>query len=433
MHTFKALGRLDQGDGQLVEGEDQRAVLMVARTARRWLTLPAGGAMRTTSWWRGLAMAAVVSGTLAAQPAQFSFDYPAIAGRLVQQLRLQPGETVLLVAMPGTFEDLVPHLRQAVMKAGGVDLGVVDVLREPVPAGFDVALLQRGAAASRAAYRDMLRGVDAAIMMPGALPAHPVYAAMQDRLREGQGRTVHFHWVENGSAYPLPGQPLPPRHLIDATYQRAVLDTDYPALEAMARRAEVAMRGGIVRVTTPLGTNLQFRVGPRPVNRQDGDASAARTGQGVILIDREVELPAGVVRVAPVSESVEGTIAFGPSQWDGKAVEGLRIRFAAGQAVSVTATSGVAAAEAEMARVPAAGRHFREFALGLNPLLAVPAENPWIPYYGYGGGVVRLSLGDDTELGGTTGGGYVRWNFFTDATVTFDGEVWVRDGRLVAK
>ena len=279
----------------------------------------------------------------------------------------------------------------------------------------------------------MLRGVDAAIMMPGAVPAHPVYAAMQDWLREGKGRTVHFHWLENGSAYTLPGQPLPPRHVIDATYQRVLLGTDYAALEAMARRAEAAMRGGLVRVTTPLGTSLQFRIGTRPVNRQDGDASAARTGKGVILIDREVELPAGVVRVAPLSESVEGTIAFPPSQWDGKAVEGLKIRFERGQAVSVTATSGVAAAEAEMARVAVAGRHFREFALGVNPLLEVPERTPWIPYYGYGAGVVRLSLGDDTELGGTTGGGYVRWNFFTDATVTFGDEVWVRDGKMIIK
>lgn len=378
-------------------------------------------------------VALAASATLAAQPAQFSFDYPAIAGRLVQQLRLEAGETVLVVAMPGMFEDLVPHLRHAVLKAGGVDLGVIDVLREPVPATFDVALLRRGAAASRAAYKDMLRGVDAAIMMPGAVPAHPVYAAMQDWLREGRGRTVHFHWLENGSAYALPGQPLPPRHVIDATYQRALLETNYAALDAMARRTEAAMRGGLVRVTTPLGTDLQFRIGTRPVNRQDGDASAARTNKGVILIDREVELPAGVVRVAPVPESVEGTIAFPPSQWDGRAVEGLKIRFERGQAVSVTATSGLAAAEAEMARVPIAGRHFREFALGLNPLLAVPTQMPWIPYYGYGAGVVRLSLGDDTELGGSIGGGYVRWNFFTDATVTFGSDVWVRDGTLVVK
>jgi hypothetical protein len=389
--------------------------------------------MRRSSWTTGVLLASVAAASLSAQPAQFSFDYPAIAERVVRQLRLQPGETVLLVAMPGMFEDLVPHLRHAVVKAGGVDLGVIDVLREPVPAGFDLTLLQKSAAASRTAYKAMLRDVDAAIMMPGAVPAHPVYAALQDLLREGRGRTVHFHWVENGSAYTLPGQPLPPRHVIDATYQRVLLNTDYPALEALAKRAEAAMRAGGVRVTTPLGTDLRFRIGTRPVNRQDGDASAARAKAGTILIDREIELPAGVVRVSPMPDTVAGTIAFPPSQWDGRPVDGLKIRFERGQAVSVTAASGAAAAEAEMARVPAAGRHFREFALGLNPLLVVPERTPWIPYYGYGAGVVRLSLGDDTELGGTVGGGYVRWNFFTDATVTIGDEVWVRGGTMVVK
>jgi hypothetical protein len=98
---------------------------------------------------------------------------------------------------------------------------------------------------------------------------------------------------------------------------------------------------------------------------------------------------------------------------------------------SVTATRGQAAAEAELAGVPEEARAFREFALGFNPLLAVPEQNPWIPYYGYGAGVVRLSLGDNSELGGTVGGGYVRWNFFTGTTVTVGGQVWVRDGRLV--
>ena len=158
--------------------------------------------MRVLSWVSGVIVAVLLSVAVAAQPAQFSFDYPAIAERVIRQLGLQPGEKVLLVAMPGLFEDLVPHLRHAVMKAGGVDLGVIDVLREPVPAGFDLALLQRSAAASRAAYKSLLREVDAAIMLPGAVPAHPVYAAMQDWLREGQGRTVHFHWLENGSGWP---------------------------------------------------------------------------------------------------------------------------------------------------------------------------------------------------------------------------------------
>ena len=29
-----------------------------------------------------------------------------------------------------------------------------------------------------------------------------------------------------------------------------------------------------------------------------------------------------------------------------------------------------------------AGRAFWEFGLGFNPLLAIPADRPWIPYYG---------------------------------------------------
>ena len=76
-------------------------------------------------------------------------------------------------------------------------------------------------------------------------------------------------------------------------------------------------------------------------------------------------------------------------------------------------------------------RFVGEFAIGFNPLLAIPTSGDrWIPYYGYGAGVVRLSLGDNTELGGRVGGGYVRWNFFTDATVSVGGNVWVSGGKM---
>jgi leucyl aminopeptidase (aminopeptidase T) len=134
--------------------------------------------------------------------------------------------------------------------------------------------------------------------------------------------------------------------------------------------------------------------------------------------------------VAPLEESVEGTIVFPPSQWSGRPVEGLKLRFERGRAVSVEAASGRDAVEAEMNRAGDTGRRFREFALGLNPTLAVPDTAPWIPYYGYGAGVVRLSLGDNSELGGEVGGGYVRWNFFTDLTVSAGGRTWVSGGRL---
>jgi leucyl aminopeptidase (aminopeptidase T) len=383
-----------------------------------------------------LAFALIVVSVAMAQP-RLTLDYPAIAKRLVQQLALRPGERVLSIAHPGTFADLLPYIRYEVMRAGAIDLGVVDVLAEPVPESFDAAVLVKGARDARPQYKEMFRNVDAAIMMPGANTSHPAYLAMQDWLKddlaERRGRrTIHFHWVEAGSAYPLAGQPLPARFEIDGLYQRALLATDYASLAAIQRGFAAALKSAEVHITSPSGTDLRFRTGDRPVNLQDGDASQARAARGVVLIDKEIELPAGAIRVAPLEDTIEGTIAFPPSQWDGRPVEGLKLRFSKGRVVDVAAASGRDAVEAEMQRAGDAGRAFREFALGFNPLLAVPERGPWIPYYGYGSGVVRLSLGDNSELGGKVGGGYVRWNFFTDLTVAVGSKTWVRNGKLAA-
>jgi leucyl aminopeptidase (aminopeptidase T) len=381
----------------------------------------------------------VLAATLVAQP-RLTLDYAAIAKRLVQQLALKPGERVLSIAHPDTFDDLVPFIRYEVMRAGGVDLGVVEVLREPVPEAFDAAVLRKGAGEARAYYKAMFRDVDAAIMMPGANTSHPAYLAMQDWLKDDLTahhgrRTIHFHWIENGSAYPLAGQPLPSRPEMDGHYQRALLQSDYKALGDIERRFAEALKSGDVHITSPGGTDLRFRSGNRPANLQDGDASAARTAQGKVLVDHEIELPAGVVRVAPLEDTVEGTIAFPPSQWDGRPVENLRLRFSKGRVVEIVASSGKDAVEAEMSKAGDAGRAFREIGVGFNPLLAVPERTPWIPYYGYGAGVVRLSLGDNTELGGAVAAApgqpaYVRWNFFTDLTVTVGNTVWIRNGKL---
>jgi len=350
-------------------------------------------------------------------------------------MALQPGEKVLLLAHPGDFEPLILPLRQAVVRAGGVDLGCWQVLA--TAPGLDRDAPAADAArksweASRTALLPLLRNVDLAVMLPGASPADHEYAAMQAALREGRGRTIHFHWSSGGapSAYPVPGHPLPSREVIDATYQRAVLQSDCRAIGEVQRRFAAALRNGEVRVTTPAGTDLRFRIGDRPVNFQDGDASAERASKARVLIDREIEIPCGAVRVAPLEETVEGTVAFPPSRWDGKDVDGLVMQIKKGKVTDIHASSGQEAVEAELQQGGDAAHSFRELALGFNPLLAVPATDPWIPYYGYGAGVVRLSLGDNSELGGNVKGDYVRWNLFTDATVTAGGQVWVRDGRL---
>jgi hypothetical protein len=356
-----------------------------------------------------------------------TLDFVRIADHLVAQAALQPGEQVLLVAMPGRFDTLVPLLRERIAEAEAVDLGAISV--------SDLQLdewstdFTRGAAGkdleALAAY---FSEVDLGIMLPGATADHAPYAALQEVLRQGQGRTIHFHW---SGAYDLNQNELPIDPAIDAFYQRALLETDYDSLATAQQQFEAAMRGQQVRVATPSGTDIRFRIGNRPVTKQDGDASADRARRARNLIDREIELPAGAIRVAPLEESVEGTIAFPDAVWNGRPVTGLTMTFDNGRVSNFQANTGVEAVTAALQQAGAAGRAFREFALGFNPLLAIPEQDPWIPYYGYGAGVVRLSLGDNTELGGNVGGGYVRWNFFPDATVLVGDTLWVQDGRMV--
>ncbi|HUQ81453.1 MAG TPA: aminopeptidase [Gemmatimonadaceae bacterium] len=351
-----------------------------------------------------------------------------IAGAVARRMALVRGERVLLVGVSGTADALIPPLRDAIRAAGAVDLGAVSE-RGRTPDAWATDFTRQLEAGTAPARDQLLGTVDVAVMMPGADATDAIYGGMQRVLRGGHGRTVHFHWA---GAYDLSGVLQTTTPDVARFYQRALLETDYSALAAKQRTFEAAMRGNVVHVTTPLGTDLRFRVGDRPVTRQDGDASAARAAKARNLIDREVELPAGAIRVAPLEASVEGTIAFPPTVWGGTRVEGLVLTFARGRVTDVRAKSGKDAVEQELKAGGSGAHSFRELALGFNPLLAIPTAEPrWIPYYGYGAGVVRLSLGDNSELGGTVGGGYVRWNFFTDATIIVGSDTWVRDGKLL--
>jgi len=372
---------------------------------------------------------AVMTFVSCAEPPKGVIDWEAVAETITQRMSLQSGERVLLLGRAGQFDDLVPSLRAAVQAAGAVDLGALSVSSERF-AGSVSPFLTLAETGDRAALKELFRDVDIAVMLPGAALSDPAYAAMQDLLGEGHGRTIHFHW---SGAYDLNGNAIAVTDVVSAAYQTALLETDYAALSASQEFFESSARGEEIHVTTPRGTDIRFRIGDRPVTKQDGDASAQRATLARNLIDREIELPAGAIRVAPLEDTVEGTIAFPPSVWNGETVEGLKMYFKRGKVVRVEANRGLAAVEAELDGAGTAGRSFREFALGFNPLLAIPDADAWIPYYGYGAGVVRLSLGDNSELGGTVSGGYVRWNFFTDATVTVGGNTWVEDGQLLSR
>ena len=94
-----------------------------------------------------------------------AIDFEGTAAVLLQRLDLQAGERVLLVGIPGRFDALVPHMRRGIEAAGAVDLGAWSESGETPDAwstDFTASL-----AAAGDGLMDLLRTVDAAVMLPG--------------------------------------------------------------------------------------------------------------------------------------------------------------------------------------------------------------------------------------------------------------------------
>lgn len=345
-----------------------------------------------------------------APAAQTSFPWPSMAERIVRSLQVERGERVMLRFDPATMRELESEVATQLRTAGAVV--------ESYPFGpldeFGRRLEQTDVYVWLPAGPTAVTPPDQSAALVGWLDAKP------------ERRELHFHWVDG--TRDVDGLPTPHK----ASYDRVYLDAlaiDYQQLATQMDAAIASLRAGEVRVTTPAGTDLRFQVGARPFNRQTGDASKANARRGRIRIDRHTELPAGVLRVAPIESSVNGVIVLPSARFGNVRATKVRLVFRAGVVTDVSASTGLDAVKAFIASDPAAGR-FREFALGFNPRLPTPAGETALPYYGYGAGVVRMSLGDNSELGGEVRGGVVRWLFFPDASVTAGGTSIVSSGRL---
>jgi hypothetical protein len=328
----------------------------------------------------------------------------------VAALQPEPDERVLLRFDP----ELMPGLE-------------AEVRRQLEEAGAQVRSLPYGEAED---FEQRLNQTDAYVWLPVAdqfTSTPPEQAEALGRwLDEGRGRQIHFHW--GSGTFGLDGVPGTHSAAYDRVYAEA-LEIDYAALDSAMDAAVAKLRAGTVRVTTPAGTDIRFRVGDRPFTKQNGDASRAAMQSAVVRIQREIELPAGALRVAPLEESVEGTIVIPQARAGAAMVRGIRLQFEQGVITRATAEENEEVLR-EFLDSGSALKRLREFALGFNPKLVTPAGEPWVAYYGYGAGVVRLSLGNNAELGGAVRGGGVWWFFFPDATVLIGEEVLVEAGQL---
>ncbi|MFN5548984.1 MAG: hypothetical protein ACK5BJ_07515, partial [Bacteroidota bacterium] len=121
-------------------------------------------------------------------------DWNAISDKMVERIQLQPGERVFMLGQPGKFDTLISLLESKIKSNKATYLGTVSI-DSVQPSRWQNDFTQSVSQADSAGLIRIFNDVDLAIMLPGAVPTHRPYAAMQTVLRSGKARTIHFHWI----------------------------------------------------------------------------------------------------------------------------------------------------------------------------------------------------------------------------------------------
>ena len=139
--------------------------------------------------------------------------------------------------------------------------------------------------------------------------------------------------------------------------------------------------------------------------------------------DGKRNFPSGEFFTGPVEDSAHGVIQFDiPTNYDGHAVEGIRLVLREGKVVEASARQGQPYLQ-QMLELDAGARYFGEFAFGNNKHINRVTKN--ILFDEKMGGTVHLALGASYPETGGINQSALHWDMICD--LRNSGEVWVDD------
>lgn len=393
------------------------------------------GAVSSELWLSTATNAADAASELAQLP---PIDATRLAKRVVEMLKPQRGETAILVHDPSYYPDLTLEIHRELSNAGVHPIVILTFepmagsgVSEPVEAvrvlAADPERSRKREAEAVAMLLPMFQKADIFLW----LPARFTWPDLRWERLVGATRVrgIHFHWIAAPERFNQDTL-----NDLSRMYERAVLETDYVALSKKQDRLMSVLRGKDLRIQTQDGTDLAMRVPQTAIfHKNDGDMSTLRARQARSVRDREMEVPAGALRFIPDTNSVSGRLVIAAVPTRQGIAERVAIEFKNGRAVKIAALKNESGFRAEWDGVGGDVDRVGELVIGTNPLLVGRLPSGELPYFGYGEGYVRISLGENWESGGSNRSplGRPLWFLLEDATLSAGSGVLIRDGRLI--
>ena len=201
------------------------------------------------------------------------------------------------------------------------------------------------------------------------------------------------------------------------------IDVDHAKMSVLGKKLGSKLEGASkVHLRAKNGSDLTFAVENRPVHLHDGIVDEEDISKGTTF----EFLPSGLVEVAPIETSAEGTVFLDkPMALRGKLVKGLRLKFTNGRLTSYEAQANLDAFDDFYRGASGDKDRIASFGIGLNP------KSEHIGYYtdGLVVGAVTIGVGNNKELGGANDTTFGHAQTLSGATVEVDGNIILADGK----
>lgn len=216
-----------------------------------------------------------------------------------------------------------------------------------------------------------------------------------------------------------------------AQMQWAAVNADYRNIAAQARQLEKLLTNGKeVRITSPAGTDLAFKLDQRPCFMNDGviDDTDAKSE---LLLQRSVNLPGGNIVVTMDESSANGKFVLPKTRCNFVTMTNASGEFKNGKLMKISGEDYKSCVTEMMNLHEGSAGQLAAFQIGLNPALrAIEGTANYRP--ADAAGMVTIYIGDNTFYGGKNkvSGNFSYAMAITNATVTIDGQVVVEKGKI---
>jgi len=212
----------------------------------------------------------------------------------------------------------------------------------------------------------------------------------------------------------------------------AGVNADTARLQATAARVtNILAQGREVKITAPNGTDLTLGISQRPVFASDGVITQEERYAGGPAC--QLWLPAGEVYLAPVPGTAQGTFVADTFFYEGKLIEGLTLKFAAGKLTSITAKKDpdLVLLRQRYDAAPAGKDLFGGLDLGINAAVKAPAGSRLLSWVAAGN--ISVGVGNNTWTGGDNAVGFGLYAHLPNGSLSVDGKPLIENGLLLGQ